>query len=118
MTSVVEGLAHSEDHCARVLSVSGFLVIIARFPLGEWFILRGERPLSEPGKPLPVDVTHRCAHPGCVTGAQYRTSVLYTACTAGGVPTRGGRGGIYPGWEGPTYTREGDTSLRRGLILS
>ena len=122
-------MGYSGRHCARVLSVAGFLVIISQTLAGRRFILRGERPLFIPGRPslfdnpgitvnsTPRRVVMRVYQQWCVPGV-YREATYLPGCTGGhiqgGVPTR-----VYPGW----YYRVEDTPpaqrplshLRRGI---
>ena len=50
LRSVLEGLEGFESPCAKVLSVSGFLALLAPFPGWEEFILKRKRPPFSPGK--------------------------------------------------------------------
>ena len=52
MRAVPEGLAYSEDHCARVLSVAGFFTVPGPFLLGREVYSEGEREAFLPGMPL------------------------------------------------------------------
>ena len=78
-SSLLEGLEDSGRPCTQVLSVAGFLALLAPFPGWEVFILRGEEAHSLPGRPLffnPLTKSVKLYTPMC--GSMVPSRAVYT----------------------------------------
>ena len=93
--SPFEGLAFSRRPCETALSVAGFLVSFRSLPGRGEVYSEGRIASFFPGRSPFLNLTGITVILRGVPVLGSMTSVLYTACTQAGTPTRVVQGGIY-----------------------